>query len=295
MASRVGQREHEVIEETVVAWNGSAPARAALAWAIRHTKGLPLHLVRIADRSVSSAEYFVADSAAAAARITLMEDAERIRASTPGLRVTSELVEGDPLTELQRLSNARTLVVVGTERRSGSTMRFEWSVGVQLAAKAAGPVAVIPEQAEQTTNGVIVGVDGTAASRAAMDFAIGHARREGSFIRLIHAWSLPPLGEAETVAGDEPYVRSLEDKHLTILDEALSYVAQSASDLDVKSSLIRGSAHSALLDAAGRAQLLVVGNRGEGTVRRIILGSVSHAVLLNIKGPTVVVRSLGER
>jgi nucleotide-binding universal stress UspA family protein len=283
-----------VIERTVIGWDGSEPARAALDWATAHASAVPLHLLRVVDSTISSAEYFVADSAAARARIALMDDAERVRTSTSGLHVTSELMQGDPIDVLRRYSDPQTLVVVGTGPRKGSTIRFEWSVGVQLAAKARGPIAVVPQNSPSVGGAIVVGVDGTAASRAAIDFAIEHARREGGDIRLVHAWSLPPHWEEESDAEDEPYVRSLEDRHLAILEEELSYLSESAPDLNVQPKLVRGPAYSALLETASRAKLLVVGRRGESALPQVILGSVSHAVLLNIVAPTVVVSDYRE-
>ena len=216
-----------MIEKTIVAWDGSAPARAALAWAVRWSSGGELVIVRVLDESIGITDFFVADSAAEAAGNALVDVAEQLRAAHPGLQVATEFVRGDPIGELRRRSAADRLVVVGTHRREGSRLRFEWSVGARLAASARGPVAVIPEDDGAGRAGVVVGVDGSAASDAAMMFAAEYAHRTRQPLSLIHAWQEPaPWQGPELPDGppSEAFLRSLEAVHQQILDEALGAV-----------------------------------------------------------------------
>lgn len=280
-------------EKTIVAWDGSAPAGAALDWAVRLFAGGEFVIVRVLDESIGITDFFVADSAAEAAQNALEGAAERLRAAHPDIAVETEFVRGDPIGELRRLSGAGRLIVVGTHRREGSKLRFEWSVGARLAASARGPVAIIPEDYGAARAGVVVGVDGSAASDAAVSFAARHAHRTRQPLRVMHAWQEPVLWQGPDIPDGGPpseeFLRSLEEVHQQILDEAVGVVADAWPDVQAQGRLAHGPAQSALLEAARGAELLVVGNHGVRGVERLLLGSVSHSMVLNIVSPTIVV------
>jgi nucleotide-binding universal stress UspA family protein len=157
-----------MIESTIVGWDGSTGAQRALDWAMTRLNKSTLVLVRVADSAV---ETFAANSPAASARIALMDEAERIRKAHPEVDVSSEFVSGNPVDELARLSNEKTLVVVGTDRQRGGRIRYGWSVGAKLAATAHGPVAIVPASHDVQRRGIVVGIDGSPASDAAVEFA----------------------------------------------------------------------------------------------------------------------------
>lgn len=279
-------------EKTIVAWDGSAPARAALDWAVKWCSGGEFVIARVLDDSIGITDFFVADSAAETAQNALAHVAERVRAEHPDLQVQTEFVRGDPIGELRRRTGAGRLVVVGTHRREGSKLRFEWSVGARLAASARGPVAIIPEDDDAARASVVVGVDGSAASDAAVRFAAEYAYRTRQPLRVIHAWQEPVFWQGPEMPDGPPseeFLRSLEEIHQQILDEAVGTVTDAWPDLHAQGRLAHGPAQSALLEAARGATLLVVGNHGVRGVERLLLGSVSHSVVLNIVSPTVVV------
>jgi len=277
-----------MIDKTIVAWDDSAPAQSALDWAIGRSSDRGLAMVRVTDRSMAAADYFLAESTIATARGALMDAAERVRAAHPGIHLESELLTGDPIEELRRRTDATTLVVVGTHKREGPTVRYEWSVGARLAGAANGPVAIIPENDGARGLGVVVGVDGSDSSNAAVEFAAEEAARTGQELRAIHAWQ-EPLVWRDTVVPDAEFLSSLQKVHRQVLDDAVAAVAERFPDLPVHRTLVRGPAQWALLDAARGAALLVVGNHGLRGIKRLLLGSVSHSIVLNIQSPTVVI------
>jgi len=274
----------------VVAWDGSEPARAALDWALAHAPSGDLTLVRVLDSSVTSADYFALDSALARAKEVLLDDAERVSAKHPALTVHSELLSGDPITKLREQSSADTLVVVGTHRRRGSTLRYEWSMGARLAGSARGPIAIVPEDDDTPRTGIVVGVDGSATSNAAVEFAAIEAERTGQELQAVHAWQ-EPLVWRDTAPPDAEFLKSIEESHQHILDDCMLTVTTRHPGLRIRAVLVRGSAQSALLDAARGAALLVVGDHGLTGVSRLLLGSVSHSIVLNIQSPLVVMPS----
>lgn len=275
---------------TIVAWDASDPARAALAWALRRNPHGALHLVQVLDRSRADAEYIVADSTATRAEATFREQADGIRRENPSVTITSEFLIGDPITHLRHLSGPNTLVVVGTHTREGSPVRYEWSVGARLAGAANGPIAIIPEDTNPRATGVVVGVDGSAASAAALAFAAAEAHCTGMKLRAIHAWQ-EPLVWRDTAAPDPAFLHSLEQVHQQTLQNSVRTAIGTYPQLAVTSTLVRGAPQWALLDAARGAALVVVGNHGLYGIRRMLLGLVSHSIVLNIASPTVIVNA----
>ncbi|MDJ0350112.1 universal stress protein [Cryobacterium sp. PH29-G1] len=275
--------------QTVVAWDGTDPAKSALDWALaRSADGGEFTLVHVLDHTVSSADYFVEESTVERAREVLTDEADRVGQQHAALTVHADLRSGDPIAELRGLSGADTLVVVGTHRRRGSTLRYEWSLGARLASSANGPVAIIPESDNMNRTGIVVGVDGSAASAAAVDFAAAEADRTGQELHAIHAWQ-EPLVWRDTSQPDARFLQSIESSHRRILDESLLAVSRRFPALHIRASLLRGAPQSALLDAAHGAALLVVGNHGLKGVTKLLLGSVSHSIVLNIQSPLVVI------
>lgn len=274
--------------QTVVAWDGSEPARAALNWSLARAEDGDLTLVRVLDRTVSSADYFTDESTTVRAREVLKDDADRVSAKYPMLTVHADLRSGDPIAELRTLSATDTLVVVGTHRRRGSPLRYEWSMGARLAGSADGPIAIIPESDNKHHSDIVVGVDGSAASNAAVDFAAAEADRTGQELHAIHAWQ-EPLVWRDTTEPDVRFLQTLETSHRRILDESLLAVTRRFPTLHIRASLVRGAPQSALLDAARGAALLVVGDHGLKGISKLLLGSVSHSIVLNIQSPLVVI------
>jgi len=279
-----------MIEKSIVAWDGRPPAKTALDWALARSVGRELVMVRVVDRTGESADYFMPESVAATAPVALQNDVDRVQESHPSVTVRSEVLPGDPIEELKRLTSEGTLVVVGTHRRDGPTVRYEWSVGARLAGAANGPVAIIPESDGSRGEGIVVGVDGSSASNAAVEFAAAEARRTNEELLLVHAWQEPVIWP-DSSAPDVEFLQSLEDIHRNVLDEAVASVGAIHPALRVRSSLIHGSAQWALLEASRGASLLVVGNHGVHGLKRFLLGSVSHSLVLNIQVPTVVVNA----
>ena len=288
--ARVSPERTATAAATIVAWDGSAPARAALAWALRRDPRGALHLVHVLDQSQADADYFVADSTAARAEATFVEDADRIRRENPAVTITSEFLVGDPITQLRHLSGPDTLIVVGTHTREGSPVRYEWSVGARLAGAANGPIAIIPEDTSARAAGVIVGVDGSPASAAALAFAAAEADSTGMKLRAIHAWQ-EPLVWRDTATPDPAFLRSLEQVHQQTLQNSVRAVTTNYPRVVVTSTLVRTAPQWALLDAARGAALVVVGNHGSYGIRRMLLGLVSHSIVLNIQSPTVIVNA----
>lgn len=157
----------------------------------------------------------------------------------------------------------------------------------------AGPVAVrrprlaVTEE-DAMANTIVVGVDGSAGADVALDWALREAGRRGDRVRVIMAWDY--LGQPRRHDGsgfdpdfDTDAARAMLDE---IVDEALARLGH--DEVDVARTAILDRPARALLEAADGADLLVVGRRGLGGFRGLVLGSVSQAVLAHAPCPVVV-------
>lgn len=136
-----------------------------------------------------------------------------------------------------------------------------------------------------TTRRIVVGVDGSADARRAVDWAVDEAR--------LHGWSLVLVHGVDVgVAAASPYgsgvvLEQLQDAGRQLLDDEVERVrvlgVAASGVLDI------GSAAYALIEASRDAAMLVVGTRGHGGFHGLLLGSVSTACVHHAHCPVVVV------
>lgn len=122
---------------------------------------------------------------------------------------------------------------------------------------------------------VVVGIDGSRGSDAALGFALQEAQLRHAELRVVCASELPPIGCAPGSAALD-LEEALERAAHEIIEDALRRV-QPPSDVKVGPRVVRGQAAEVLLRVADDADDLVVGSRGKGGFRALPLGSVSHA------------------
>jgi nucleotide-binding universal stress UspA family protein len=139
--------------------------------------------------------------------------------------------------------------------------------------------------------GILVGHDGSDCAQQALTWAAGLARRAGLDLHVLRAWSLT---SAPRPTSQEPgYVPPLVDFEQAVLEELQKHVAQAGLDpsVPVTCHVVHRPAARGLIEAAANAQLLVVGARGRGGFRGLMLGSVSDQIVHHAPCPVTVVRT----
>jgi nucleotide-binding universal stress UspA family protein len=163
---------------------------------------------------------------------------------------------------------------------------------VQVVAHAPCPVIVVrPVSAATpnslTANQLVVGVDGSSLSVAALEFGFREAVRLGIGVVAVHVTAPHVPGDGSV----ELLTEKNAPKQARLLAESLAGWQEKYPDVPIRRVLLRGHAGRALTKISKGVRLLVVGSRGLGGFRALLLGSVSHAVLHHAHCPVAVVRT----
>ena len=146
--------------------------------------------------------------------------------------------------------------------------------------------------------GIVVGVDDSESAKAALRWAVEEGRLRSVPVTAVHAWEAQLMSPIDVGPGapgpmlDLPVIleetkKAAEELARRIVRE----VADEASGVEVRAVAVEGSPASALVDAADGAELLVVGSRGLGGFKELVLGSVSHQVASHAPCPVVIHRA----
>jgi nucleotide-binding universal stress UspA family protein len=143
---------------------------------------------------------------------------------------------------------------------------------------------------------IVVGVDGSAGSRAALVHALQEAARRGAAVDVVAAFQPPeywvPLYAAPVIPIDEVRDDVRRDTE-QFVQETIGELAGRLPEMPaVTVHVVADGAAAALLRAAEGADLLVVGSRGRGAVGSLLLGSVSLACTLHAPCPITVVHAV---
>lgn len=187
------------------------------------------------------------------------------------------------------------VVVVGSRGLGGVVAAFVGSVGIELAARSPVPVVVLPHEhaaAHGVRGRIIVGVDGSEPSRKAAGFAFSQAEFTEAELIAVSAWQ--PLVAFAAATGPIPPElfddTTAAEAARQALEEEIDDLRLRHPSVSVRTHVVRAHPVVALLEEATPADLIVVGSRGRGGFRGLLLGSVSHSVLHGAKGPVAILR-----
>jgi nucleotide-binding universal stress UspA family protein len=138
---------------------------------------------------------------------------------------------------------------------------------------------------------IVVGVDGSESSKAALAWAVRQAALTGASVDAVQAWHDPvsySYGYGYAMALPLPDVEKFA---AGVLDEAIAEAAELVPGVEIRPVLVQDNPAQALLDAAKGADLLVVGSRGHGGFAEALLGSVGQHCVHHAECPVVVIRA----
>jgi nucleotide-binding universal stress UspA family protein len=138
---------------------------------------------------------------------------------------------------------------------------------------------------------IVVGVDGSEGGAAALEFAAAEAALRNVGLRIVVAWEVPAAvyGAGFTPPMDAGTLEAFGKRAQEVADEAAASVKKLQPSLEVEAVAAAGQAADVLLERAADAELIVVGRRGLGGLKTLLLGSVSQQVVHYASCPVVVV------
>ncbi|MHA7652406.1 universal stress protein [Mycobacterium sp. ML4] len=277
--------------------DGSSASNAAVAWAARDAalRNVPLTLVHMLSAYVPTFPQIPLPGGVAVWQEDdgrqVLQQAVKLARDSAGraIEITSELKSSPPIPTLIELSEDAQMVVVGSHGRGAVGRVLLGSVSSGVLRGAACPVAIVPgepaaDSAEDAP--VLVGVDGSSASELATGIAFDEASRRGVDLVALHAWSDVEMLDVGGL--DWP---ALEVQSEQILAERLAGWQERYPDVAVQRLVVRDRPAKELIDRSRSAQLVVVGSRGRGGIARMLLGSVSNAVVHSVHTPIIVARA----
>jgi nucleotide-binding universal stress UspA family protein len=267
----------------VAGTSGHERDRAAIGWAAAHAiaTAANLEVVHVVDDDWGTEDLTLTAEAVTAAEVRLHDLANRIRSDHPQLSVHATMLVGSPVYALCDHAADAELLVVGAPAEAGGSVR-----AARMAQYASCSVVIIPDRSTEPSYGVVVGVDGSVLSLAAVRFAAAEADRVGVPLTAVRAWQPPWFWGAES--GRWPLAPSAADE--LELAESLAGIAEDYPDLAVERSMPAASPAEALLAAAQDARMLVVGSHGRGAMGRAWFGSVSEQLTLAVPCAVAVIR-----
>ena len=283
----------------VVGVDGSGSAYRAVEWAAAEAvrRGAELRLVRAFSWTTSErpirdggrvAQY--RDELLKIARGQVARAARIAADVRPQVETTTQVAIGAPIEVLGSEARRAQLLVLGDRGLGGLAGLLLGSVAVGLAAHGACPVVIVRGERAGAGNDespVVVGIDDSPISEAALAFAFDAAAARGVGLVVVHAWSPTAIDDALAPVMDWDAATAEED---ALLAERLAGWEQKHPEVAVRRTVVRNGAVRSLVAASREAQLVVVGSRGRGNATGLLLGSVSHGVLHASHCPVAIVR-----
>jgi nucleotide-binding universal stress UspA family protein len=285
--------------DIVVGVDGSESGARALRWAADEARrrGVPVTAVMawgyLDQHNVDPKVAFDPTYDDVAARLAAEAAVSDAGITDLGVVVKIEPVCDLPAVALTSASADAGLLVVGSRGLGGFKGLLLGSVSDRCLARSACPVVVVPsigaKRPAAATDRIVVGVDGSAGSRAALRWALDEGEVRGATVEVLHAWQVPFLG-IEPIAASAIEPESFEQAAQELLDATLADVPPAGSPAPtVEQVLVSGPAPAALLGAATGADLVVLGGPPPTGLNRLTVGSVARQVIHHAPCPVVVV------
>ncbi|MGW5118575.1 universal stress protein [Streptomyces noursei] len=270
---------HSPTVARAVEWAADAAARRGRGLCLVHAQEWPAGAAPKGRRDAPDQVW--ASHFRAAGHTLLDAHKDTVAERLPGLRIATRLEDGRPTAVLREAAEDACLLVVGSRQVSdpGEAVTFS-TVGRSLVGHPPCPVALIVGDLERydPLGPVMVGVDGSPASAPAVAFAFEEAALSDADLLAVQV-RRPHRGDWPEAAQE-----SLVD-----VSEALAGWREKYPQVVVREQVVRGQPAVRLGEMAAAARCLVVGTRGLGGFRGMVLGSTSRSLAHFAPGPLVVV------
>lgn len=292
-------------QPVVVGYDESPGSEAAVAWAAVEATRSDRHLVVLVatDAAVHMPELM---SLSGVSGGTLEDKAKEVarhgvevaKAAAPSVHVEPHVSRSGAVAALCQAAPDASLVVVGSSGHGRVVHALSGSVAFAVVTHS--EVSVVAVRGERISHAgpehpVVVGVDGSAGSDSAVDKAAEIASEAGAQLLLVSAWETPRSDHWSRVylADDEWRMEDIDHARgyaQTLVGRARTRAEEQHSGLRVQEVVQEGRPEQVIAHAHDEAALVVVGARGHGDFRSLLLGSVSRGVVHRAHCPVAIVR-----
>lgn len=294
-----GRDEEEIAvssDEILVGYDGSTDATVALNWALDEAgrSGRPVRLAYVFEWLTVAGwvgpgvapGIWPDEQARRQVEELVRKAAADAAAERPGITVHGEVFDGPPALVLQERSTEAGMLVLGSRGHGGFGGLLAGSTAVSVTAHAHCPVVVVRDGQAATSGPVVVGLDGSDAARVALGFAVERAAQRDVPLRVLRVWE--PSGDRWAPPGFDPDEVTTDER--AAAEQELARWRETFPDVPVELRVCPGNPAALLVEASREAQLVVVGTRGRGGLRGMLLGSVSQQLVQHAHCPVAVVR-----
>lgn len=278
----------------VVGIDGSQSADKAIVWAVSTaaSRHVGLRIVTAIDiPSHLGDEQTREFRAVAGSRLVAAEVLAREAPGGASLTIVTEAYDGKVTDVLLSLSERSAMVVVGASGLGESDSGLLGSTSIGLTAHASSSVAVVRGRSIDGVpplhGPVVVGVDGSDINQAAVAAAFDEASHRRAALVAVHVWSDVSLAHISGVPAEWEDIAAAEE---AVLAESLAGWQEKYPEVEVRRVVAQDRPVRVLGQLSEQASLIVVGNRGRGGFRGMLLGSTSYALINTADCPVLVVR-----
>ncbi|WP_198676004.1 universal stress protein [Kribbella monticola] len=271
----------------LVGVDGTPESQVALRWGIQAAaaRGTGVRIVRayldqVAQWPAIGAEGFVPASQADRYQAELDADVDIVRDRLGYENGSGWLANYPAADAILTEAPQAELIVLGSRVSTKLGAAVLGSVATAVTAKAPCPVVVV--RGTPADGPILVGTDGSDDSDSAVRFGFEQAQRTGSDLQVVYCW--------QPLARNEVSIDEAEKLLRDWLAESLAPYRDKYPGVRVRAEVVTGRASVVLTERSSGCSMVVVGSRGRGGVRGLLLGSVSQNLLHHAACPVVVVR-----
>jgi nucleotide-binding universal stress UspA family protein len=226
----------------------------------------------------------------------------RARTIDSSIKASGQVSLNAPAVAIPGAAGPDDVIVIGTSGRTGVIAGLLGSVATSICHRAHVPVIVVPMPAGADENDplpppervtprkIVVGVDGSERSKVALHWAWAVTRRTAGELVVVHAWQYPYAGWRSETSEAHHAMRFDAQRELEAMVATLE-PEPADSGITIRAELVEENTVKALIDEGTGADLLVVGSRGRGGFKALLLGSVSRSVVQHAPCPVAVIRN----
>lgn len=247
------------LHKVIVGFDGSIGAEAAVEWAACEAEQRDVFLRVLTCWAVPPEVDFYGAGRRQADSLAAIVAATKKR--HPHLVVSSSATPMDPRDALIDEAAKADLLVIGSSTIGAARQLLLGSVAKTAARRSPCPVVVVRGAGVRPVRTIVVGIDGSSASAAAVDWACAEADFHRAQVVLIHAWE----GDISRVDAQR------------VIDVAVSE-CHARTGAEVRGELVDGSPAAAIVRASRNADLVAIGSRGQSGFKTALFGSVALSV-----------------